>query len=113
LWDLLRRSCRKQITELEEFQTSYESKLWAVLRDNEPAVGQQANEAVKKFSEAIETLKRAYSEGLETLTNTSQDLIQLVLDKPFKWKAVLTNWGRNLILLRLRKRKGQPQRIRA
>jgi len=84
LWDLLGRSCRKQIAELEEFQTSYISKLWAVLREDELAADQQANEVMKKFSDAIETLKNAHLEGLRTLTDTSKDLIQLVPDKPFK-----------------------------
>lgn len=70
LWDRLRRSCRKQIAELEEFRTSYESKLWAVLHEDESVADWQA----------VETLKKAHSEGLETLTDTSKDLIQLVLD---------------------------------
>jgi hypothetical protein len=84
LWDLLRRTCRKQIADLKEFQTSYESKPWEILREHDAAVDQQKNEEfLKEFSNGVVVLEKAYNEGLDTLLNTSQDLIQLVLDRSF------------------------------
>ena len=76
LWDLLRRSCNRQIAELKAFQNSYGSKPWAVLYENE-----QVDEDVKTFGENIGNLEKKYGNGLKTLAVTSRDLTQVVLIK--------------------------------
>jgi hypothetical protein len=78
LWDLLIRSCNKQIAELMAFWDSYKSESWAVLRENDSTGEEQVGEDVKSFWLEIAKLEIAYREGLKTLTETSRDLIQLV-----------------------------------
>lgn len=78
LWDLLGKSCNKQIAELKAFQNVYGSKPWAVLHEDE-----NVDEVMKTFGERIEDLEGEYKNGLNTLADISRDLIQLVLDKPF------------------------------
>ncbi|KAL2201556.1 hypothetical protein P885DRAFT_56948 [Corynascus similis CBS 632.67] len=72
LWDLLGKSCNRQIAELKAFQNVYGSKPWAVLHENE-----NVDEVMKTFGERIEDLERKYKNGLNTLADTSRDLIQL------------------------------------
>ncbi|KAK4232843.1 hypothetical protein C8A03DRAFT_19953 [Achaetomium macrosporum] len=72
LWDLLGRSCNRQIAELEAFQNAYGSKPWAALHEDG-----HVHEDLKAFGESIEDLKKEYGNGLRTLADTSQDLIQL------------------------------------
>lgn len=76
LWDILERSCNRQIAELKAFQNAYGSKSWAVLHEDEKVV-----EDLKTFDESIVNLEREYVNGLRTLAGTSRDLIQLVLNK--------------------------------
>ncbi|KAK4232873.1 hypothetical protein C8A03DRAFT_19934, partial [Achaetomium macrosporum] len=71
LWDLLGRSCNRQIAELKAFQNAYKSKPWAVLHENE-----DVND-VETFGKSIEDLEKEYRNGLKTLADTSRDLIQL------------------------------------
>lgn len=78
LWDLLRRSCNKQIAELMAFRNKYESQSWAVLRDNESTGSEEMNKAMGIFQNQINRLEEEYSEGLKALMETSKDLIQLV-----------------------------------
>ncbi|CRL24611.1 DNA methylase, N-6 adenine-specific, conserved site [Penicillium camemberti] len=77
LWDLLRRSCNKQIAELMEFRNKYESQSLAVLRDNESTGSEELNKAMLIFQNQINRLEEVYSEGLKALMETSKDLIQL------------------------------------
>ncbi|KAK4250514.1 hypothetical protein C7999DRAFT_28850 [Corynascus novoguineensis] len=72
LWDLLGKSCNRQIAELKAFQNTYGSKPWTVLHENE-----DVDEVMKTFGERIEDLEREYENGLKTLADTSRDLIQL------------------------------------
>lgn len=85
LWDLLRRSCSKQIAELTAFRNSYVSQSFAVLRENDFTGSKEVDEEVrsfgdqvKSFGDQINKLERIYSEGLKALTETSKELIQLV-----------------------------------
>jgi hypothetical protein len=78
LWDLLRRSCNKQIAELMAFRNKYESQSWVVLRDNESTGSEEENKAMVMFQDQINKLEEVYSEGLKALMETSKDLIQLV-----------------------------------
>ncbi|CAI7650494.1 unnamed protein product [Penicillium discolor] len=77
LWDLLRRSCNKQIAELMAFQNKYESQSWVVLRENESTGSEEENKAMGIFEDQIKRLEEVYSEGLKALMETSKDLIQL------------------------------------
>ncbi|KAK4243222.1 hypothetical protein C7999DRAFT_18406 [Corynascus novoguineensis] len=72
LWDILERSCNRQIAELKAFQNAYESKSWAVLHEDEKVV-----EDLNTFDKSIRNLEREYVNGLKTLSDTSRDLIQL------------------------------------
>jgi hypothetical protein len=78
LWELLIRSCNKQIAELMAFRDSYMSETWAVLRESDSTGEEQVGDDVKSFRLEIAKLEKAYREGLKTLTETSRDLIQLV-----------------------------------
>jgi hypothetical protein len=82
LWDLLRRSCNKQIAELMAFLNKYESQSWAVLRD---AGSEEVNKAMDIFQSQINRLEEVYSEGLKALMETSKDLIQLVSNNSFQF----------------------------
>lgn len=75
LWDLLRRGCNKQIDELTTFRNRYVSQSLAVLREKG---SKEVDEEVNSFSDQINKLEQVYSEGLEALTETSKNLIQLV-----------------------------------
>jgi hypothetical protein len=86
LWDLLGRSCNRQIAELKAFQNAYGSKPWAVLHGNE-----QNEDDVEKFGGSIKDLEKEYRNGLKILVDTSRDLIQLVLDKSFPFKGLLAD----------------------
>ncbi|KAL2176976.1 uncharacterized protein P884DRAFT_270336 [Thermothelomyces heterothallicus CBS 202.75] len=72
LWDLLGRSCNRQIAELKAFQKAYGSKPWTAFHEDEHVL-----EDVKTFGENIQELEREYGDGLKTLADTSRDLIQL------------------------------------
>lgn len=86
LWDLLRRSCNRQIAELKAFQDSYRSKPWTVLLEEG-----RVHEDLETFGKTIENLEREYENGLKTLADTSRDLIQLVLEKSFPFKGLLAD----------------------
>ncbi|KAJ5817114.1 ankyrin-2 [Penicillium robsamsonii] len=77
LWDLLRRSCNKQIAELMAFQNEYDSQSLVVLRDNGSTGSEERKKAMVIFQDQINRLEEVYSEGLKALMETSKDLIQL------------------------------------
>lgn len=54
------------------------SQSWAILREGYSTGSKEADEEVKSFQDQIKELEQAYSEGLKALTETSNNLIQLV-----------------------------------
>jgi hypothetical protein len=76
LWDVLNRCCSRQIAELKAFRDSYFKVSFGVLHENSP----EEREASKRlFDEKIQELEKAHRRDLKILTDTSQNLIQLVL----------------------------------
>jgi hypothetical protein len=76
LWDLLGRSCKRQIAEFRTFDESCRSKAWAALLEN--SAENQVEKDLKLWQEKINELENAYLTGLKSLMETAQDLIQLV-----------------------------------
>lgn len=54
------------------------SQSWAVLRENDSTGSKEVDEEVRSFGDQINQLEQVYSEGLKTLTDVSNNLIQLV-----------------------------------
>lgn len=136
LWDLLEKTCRKQISELTEFQESYK-RLTILHETDEKKEKDEKNEedeknekdkkdkkdrsasgavveSLEEFSSKLTHLKKLYDEDLKALKEYSQDLIQLVRCGCYlaAGKCELTV-GRNLILLPLQNPRGLQQWVRA
>ncbi|KAK4243683.1 DNA methylase, N-6 adenine-specific, conserved site [Corynascus novoguineensis] len=87
IWDLLERSCSRQIAELKAFKNAFIS--WVERREDESEYSD-----LNIFDRSIEDLEQEYRNGLKSLANTSRelmDLIQLVLDKYFLYMRLLVN----------------------
>lgn len=79
LLESLKDNLKKQVQSLVSFHKNYSSDAWRALHE-QPS--DQLTEFMKKFEDDINDLKRECEEQLNTFSESSQNIIQLVIILP-------------------------------
>jgi hypothetical protein len=84
LLELLKANLKKQVQSLVSFHKSYGSDEWRALHEQS---SYQLQEFMKRFGDDIDDMKKECDEQLAALSESSQNIIQLVI--MFPWRSQL------------------------